>query len=293
MRLSHPTQMMGVAGGELGNRRMNGVDADRAERQGGMGQRRYRAVVADDDEDVRLLARRHLERSERFTVVAEAADGAEAIEAAEEHQPDVTLLDLLMPDTDGLTALPRIRAAAPTTTVVVVSGMRKPSVREDVLAAGAAGFLEKQGSWGQFVDDLLSLLASETGEPPGSGQQRQMHLPNALTSGHEAREFLRETLSEWEAPHLLDDAELLTSELINNAVLHATSAVRLTVLMDTERLRVEVGDTGAGALHLRHVEITADNGRGLFLVDALSRSWGTSAGAEGKIVWFELDTKSS
>lgn len=262
----------------------------------------YRAVIADDDADIRLLTRRYLDRSGRFTVVAEAGDGQQAIEAAQEHQPDVTLLDLLMPDTDGLTALSHIRTVAPGTTVIVVSGMGQPEIREGVMAAGAAGFVEKQSLWDGFVDDLLRLLEEAPGEDNWAGalghlaadrQRRQLDISSGLESGRAARRFIREALAEWGVEHLSDDAELLTSELVNNAVVHAESAVRLLVLFDDRRLRVEVCDTGAGALHIRHTEITDDGGRGLFLVDALSRSWGTSADEAGKSVWFELEAQAT
>jgi DNA-binding NarL/FixJ family response regulator len=253
-------------------------------------QRHYRAIVADDDRDVRTLARRSLEKSGRFTVVAEASSGEEAVLAASDHQPDLTLLDLVMPDTDGLAALPRIRRAAPAGTVVVLSGMQHPHIKEDVIAAGGAGFLEKQASWSALVDDLLSLIESSpvdhTARPVLEEEQQ---LPAELTSGYAARQFLRDTLAKWEVQYLLDDAELLTTELVNNAVVHATSHVQLGVVLDRHRLRVQVVDTGAGALHRRQAELTDDSGRGLFLVEELSHRWGTSAGANGKTVWFELD----
>lgn len=251
-----------------------------------MGTGRYRIVLVDDDIDIRSLARRHLERSGRFTVVAEAGTGEEGVEIAGEHQPDVALLDLNMPGTDGLAALPRIRAAAPDCTVVVLSGLQRPQAREDAMAAGASGFLSKQPAWKQLPVDLLSLLEEASGSPP---QDSAVELPASLTSGREARRFLHRTLAGWGATDLLDDAQLLTSELVNNAVVHATSAVLVRLRFDDRCLRVEVTDTGEGALHRQPTSVEDTSGRGLYLVDALAASWGTSADPEGKVVWFELE----
>ncbi|MDQ1396258.1 MAG: hypothetical protein QOG64_1517, partial [Acidimicrobiaceae bacterium] len=63
-------------------------------------------LVADDLEDTRFLVRRFLERTGRFTVVAEAANGVEAVALVARHTPDLALLDLAMPVMDGLEALP-------------------------------------------------------------------------------------------------------------------------------------------------------------------------------------------
>lgn len=246
----------------------------------------FRVLVVDDDRDVRLLARRHLERSPRFTVVGEATDGEEAVSVASDHQPDVALLDLNMPGVDGLTALPRIRAVAPNCTVVVLSGLRRPGAEEDALAAGAGGFLVKRPSWRQLPTDLLDLL-----EPSSRAVRREtrLELPAMLTSGREARRFLRSTLPDWGAGELLDDAQLLTSELVNNAIVHAASAVGVRLRFEDRCLRVEVTDAGAGALHRQLTSVEDTNGRGLYLVDALASAWGTSADQDGKVVWFELD----
>ena len=78
-----------------------------------------------------------------FDVVGEAADGREALELARDLQPDLVLLDLSMPDLDGLAALPRLRAVAPGCEVVVLTAS---GTEENLLAAiraGAAGYLLK------------------------------------------------------------------------------------------------------------------------------------------------------
>lgn len=243
----------------------------------------YRVVLVDDDDDVRELAQRHLERSGRFTVVAHAGSGDGAVAAARTHHPDVTLLDLNMPGTDGLSALPRIRAVAPDCTVVVLSGLQRPGAEDEAIAAGAAGFLRKQPSWRQLPADLLGLLEQT------DAHDTAIELPASLSSGREARRFLGGVLRRWGVSDLLDDAQLLTSELVNNAVVHAASAVTVRLRFQDPCLRVEVADAGLGALHRPFSGPDDTSGRGLHLVEVLSTSWGTSSGHAGKVVWFELD----
>jgi DNA-binding NarL/FixJ family response regulator len=78
-----------------------------------------------------------------FEVVGEAEDGAEAVARADELQPDLILLDLSMPGVDGLTALPRLRDAAPSCEVVVLTASGTEENLLGAIRAGAAGYLLK------------------------------------------------------------------------------------------------------------------------------------------------------
>ena len=83
-------------------------------------------------------------------------------------------------------------------------------------------------------------------------------------------------------------AVLLTSELVTNAVVHATTAFRLDVVAEGAVVRVSVCDGGAGEAAAGHPRDAAEHGRGLQLVEALSSRWGTEGVVGGKRVWFEL-----
>lgn len=101
-----------------------------------------RILVVDDNEDIRSLLCAQLRSLGRGTVVGQAADGEDAVRQAAELQPDLVFLDLSMPDMDGLEALPRILGVVADVKVVVMSGFDRRSVAAQVLASGAAQYVE-------------------------------------------------------------------------------------------------------------------------------------------------------
>ncbi len=109
-------------------------------------------------------------------------------------------------------------------------------------------------------------------------------------SASRAREFVRRCLGEHRLSHLLDDVELVTSELVTNALVHARTSFRVSLQASDQTLRVDVAD-GSSTSPVRHApELLATGGRGIGIVDLMSSSWGVVAGAEGgKTVWAEFD----
>ncbi|MGH2757676.1 MAG: ATP-binding response regulator [Actinomycetota bacterium] len=102
-----------------------------------------RVLLADDTPEIRLLLRMALELEGGFEVVAEAADGAQATNLADDHRPDAVILDLAMPVMDGLEAIPAIRRAAPDAKILVLSGFTSDQMEREALAVGADAYLEK------------------------------------------------------------------------------------------------------------------------------------------------------
>lgn len=102
-----------------------------------------RVLIADDHSVVRQGLRMFLKLDPELEVVGEAADGAEAIQMARALKPDVVLMDLLMPGTDGITATARIRAEVPQTEVLALTSVLEDASVVGAVQAGAIGYLLK------------------------------------------------------------------------------------------------------------------------------------------------------
>jgi anti-sigma regulatory factor (Ser/Thr protein kinase) len=103
-----------------------------------------------------------------------------------------------------------------------------------------------------------------------------------------ARAFVEATLAAWDLEDLVDTATLLTSELATNAILHARTPFRLSILLDGD-LTIEVADGSPDQPAADQADPGAERGRGLQVLNALADRWGTRPEAEGKTVWFSLD----
>ncbi|WP_214102781.1 response regulator [Acrocarpospora catenulata] len=121
-----------------------------------------RVVVADDQALVRAGVRMMLEAAGDVTVCAEAADGAQAVQEAERHRPDVVLMDLRMPRVDGLEATRRILAAQPAARIVVLTTFAEDENVYAALRAGALGFLVKDDPPDRMVE---AVRRAALGEP--------------------------------------------------------------------------------------------------------------------------------
>ncbi len=99
---------------------------------------------------------------------------------------------------------------------------------------------------------------------------------------------MAEHLRTWNLEPAIDDATLLVSELVTNAILHARSPVDLVVRKVRTAVRVEVYDEGSGVAQPLSSELDASAGRGLGLVQAVATRWGVDDAEVGKTVWFEI-----
>jgi hypothetical protein len=136
-------------------------------------------VVVDDVAEVRLLVRRHLDRSGQFTVVGEGADGRAAVELARDLRPELLLLDVSMPEMDGLEALPQIRAAAPDTIVVMYTGFDEVGLADRARALGATALIEKSAAVGQLAGQLEAIRRDATGGSEHSAASEPVSVDDA------------------------------------------------------------------------------------------------------------------
>ncbi|WP_329335240.1 response regulator transcription factor [Streptomyces sp. NBC_00663] len=117
---------------------------------------RLRVLVADDNPVVRAGLTALLSGHEDITVVAQAADGREAYEAAQRHRPDVILLDVRMPGVDGISALPHLVPIAP---VLMLTYSSESEIVHEALRRGAGGYLVH----GEFTTDQLVAAVRDAG----------------------------------------------------------------------------------------------------------------------------------
>jgi len=120
-----------------------------------------RILVADDHELVRRGIRGLLRARRGWTVVGEAMNGREAVEKANKLKPDVAILDISMPDLDGLQATRRIREAVPTTEVVVLTMHESDQMVRRVLDAGARGYVLKSDLATHLVKAVKDVCAGK------------------------------------------------------------------------------------------------------------------------------------
>ena len=138
------------------------------------------ALVADDHGIVRSGVRMLLDQQDGITVVAEAEDGVEAVEAAIKHKPDVAVLDVSMPRMTGIQATHEIKQHLPDTAVVLLSMHDDQRYFYDALKAGAAGYVLKHSADTQLVD---AIRAAIRGEPFMSPVAEEELLRNWLDEG--------------------------------------------------------------------------------------------------------------
>src|SRR6202051_1079421 len=125
------------------------------------GTKRLRILVADDHELVRRGIRDSLRARRGWTVVGEAINGREAVEKANRLKPDIAILDISMPDLDGLQATRRIREIVPSTKVVVLTMHDSDQMVRRVLDAGALGYVLKSDLATQLVKAVKQVSAGK------------------------------------------------------------------------------------------------------------------------------------
>ncbi len=148
---------------------------------------RIRVLIVDDHAVVRSGLSKFLLVSRDLELVGEAADGAEAIQLVALHQPDVVLMDLMMPGTDGVTATRVIRQKYPQTQVVALTSFSEEAMVHGALQAGATGYLQKNVTAAELAGAIRSAhagrmtLSSEAAQVLAQSATQPPITANALT----------------------------------------------------------------------------------------------------------------
>jgi DNA-binding NarL/FixJ family response regulator len=111
----------------------------------------HTVLIVDDEPGLRRMLRRHLERDPRFSHIVEAASITEAVQVAALTQPNVIVLDQMLPDGHGIDAIPLLLEVSPSARVLVYSAVTDETLRRQAFGAGAYACLAKD-------DPMISLL---------------------------------------------------------------------------------------------------------------------------------------
>ncbi|MEV7629086.1 response regulator transcription factor [Actinoplanes sp. NPDC089786] len=146
-----------------------------------------RLVLADDEPMIRVGVRTILTSDPGIEVVAEAADGREAVEAVRRHRPAIVLLDIRMPRFDGLAAAQELAVIAPEVKVVMLTTFDEDEYVARALAVGASGFLLKAADPKELILGVRSVADGAAFLSPRIAQKVITRLGDGLARGDTAR----------------------------------------------------------------------------------------------------------
>lgn len=175
-------------------------------------------MLVDDHEVVRTGLRSFLETQPDFKVIAEAGNGLEALEKAKDAQPDIVLMDITMPDMDGIETTQQLKGLYPECQILVLTVHTDKQYFMKMLEAGASGYITKQAA----ADELVAAI-------------------QAVSAGHV---YLQPALARW----LLEDYQRLAKNVPSLSTEESTEknndAVDLAILSERERQVLELVGEG-------------------------------------------------
>lgn len=140
-----------------------------------------RVLLGDDEELIRVALAALLDLEPDIEVVAQAPDGRAAVNAALAWRPDVAVIDLEMPELDGLRVAAELATALPSCAVVILTGHGRPAHLQRALAAGAKGFLPKGSPGGALADVIRRVHGGSRYVDPALAAEALMAPPCPLT----------------------------------------------------------------------------------------------------------------
>jgi NarL family two-component system response regulator LiaR len=180
-----------------------------------------RVLIVDDHAVVRSGLAKFLRVSADLVLVGEAADGAEAVQLAALYRPDVVLMDLMMPGTDGVTATRAIRQKHPQTQVVALTSFAEEALVQGALQAGAVGYLQKNVSAAELA-----------------GAIRAAHAGRMTLSSEAAQVLARSATQPPSALNALTERELEVLTLLAAGLNNQQIAERLVISLGTVKFHV-------------------------------------------------------
>jgi two-component system, NarL family, response regulator LiaR len=153
---------------------------------------KIRVLIVDDHSVVRTGLRVFLDLQPDIEVVGEAADGSEGVAVARRLEPDVVLMDLLMPNMDGITAIGRIKAERPDTEIVTMTSFIEEEKVTAALEAGASGYVLKDAEAEEVAAAIRAAFAGEVHLDPAVARLLAQRMRNRKSPEDELTEPLTE-----------------------------------------------------------------------------------------------------
>ena len=190
-----------------------------------------RVLLVDDDDLMRVGLRGVLESDEALEVVGEAADGRAAIEQTRRLGPDVVLMDVRMPDLDGISATREILAVSTRVRILILTTFEEDDYILGALRAGASGFLLKRTSPEQLISAIHTVAAGDSLLSPSVTRTVIDRLAQAPTLDASARKQLDDL-----TPRELQVLELVARGLSNSEIAAALVVEESTVKTHVKRI---------------------------------------------------------
>jgi DNA-binding NarL/FixJ family response regulator len=188
-----------------------------------------RTLIADDEKLMRAGIRLILDNADDIEVVAEVPDGRSAVRACREHEVDVALLDVHMPDGDGLAAIADIVRESPRTNVAMLTAFGNDDNVAQALRAGAIGFLLKDTGPTELI---RAVRVAATGESILAPQITRRLIERHLLSGSDGAEVAKRRIGR------LTDTERDVLRLVSTGLSNAEIAQRLYIGAGTAKAHI-------------------------------------------------------
>ena len=182
---------------------------------------KIRVLIVDDHGVVRQGLRTYLELLDDIEVIGEAENGLEAVAQVRQQQPDVVLMDLVMPEMDGIETTRQISAVSPSTRVIVLTSFADDEKVFPAIKAGATGYLLKDVSPGDLANAIRAVHAGETHLHPDITKKLVDQLASPETDPRSMPDEL--------TPRELEVLRLIAQGMNNRAIAQALTISEKTV----------------------------------------------------------------